>query len=709
MMPKASSIVNPGYSRSTTTPEGYSLQPDGRAGMYNGIYVGFVKDNRDVIRMGRLRVWIPEFDSHPSDETKWITVNYVSPFAGATNPDKNKKGGSKYTESQQSYGFYAVPPDLENEVLIAFINGDSSRGVWIGCLYQQFMNHMVPGIPSNKTTDGQEPAGEYNKWNRVGQQEDPERPVFEPLADALATQGLDKDAERGWSTSGARRATDAQVDYYPKYTDNRDTGPSPAKVYGLKSPLGHQFVMDDSMTNPLYRLRTSNGTQIMMHDDSGYVYIITRNGNSWVEIGDNAINIYSSKDINMRTHSNMNIHVGKDFNLHVEGNMNLFTGKNKSESIKQKSNLLVGQESYADYGSDFNQTVLGSLKQTVKGGTLNLKSKGNIVLDTEAKIGLTSIDDIAIKGRFVYENTSQLNALNAVEANTKLPKDQPDRKLQSGYPSDTKETIVTSLVTHEPYKRTGSTNTTDIDNLVDRQMAAKGTTPTMDTRKKAMERNMGGGGENAKQDPSRNGVKPSGAKTAAKIKSYNPSEKTLNAIDSAIEKTGMDDHRGYMLAMAAQESSFNPDAKAGTSSAKGLYQITNGTAKNLADKYGAEYGFTAEDVYDPEKNATMAALYAKENERALTNSLGRDVTNTDLYMGHFLGTKGATTFLSADPNATAASINPSAAASNPNVFYVNGNPSQPRTVGEVYSYFENKIEPNSIAFNQQYPKATPTS
>ena len=57
--------------------------PSGRTIQYTGIYLGYVKDNSDAQRMGRLKIWIPEFGSQPTDEQGWITATYVSPFAGA--------------------------------------------------------------------------------------------------------------------------------------------------------------------------------------------------------------------------------------------------------------------------------------------------------------------------------------------------------------------------------------------------------------------------------------------------------------------------------------------------------------------------------------------------------------------------------------------------------------------------------------------------
>jgi soluble lytic murein transglycosylase-like protein len=79
---------------------------------------------------------------------------------------------------------------------------------------------------------------------------------------------------------------------------------------------------------------------------------------------------------------------------------------------------------------------------------------------------------------------------------------------------------------------------------------------------------------------------------------------------------------GFMLAMAKQESGFNPNAKAPTSSATGLYQFTRGTWRTMVDKYGAQYGIGLGDINDPKANAIMGGLYAKDNKAELENSLG---------------------------------------------------------------------------------------
>ena len=174
------------------------------------------------------------------------------------------------------------------------------------------------------------------------------------------------------------------------------------------------------------------------------------------------------------------------------------------------------------------------------------------------------------------------------------------------------------------------------------------------------------------------------------------------AIIQAAQKSGMD--VGYLFAMAQQESSFNPLARASTSSAKGLYQFLDGTWTGMVKKYGATYGIrdTNDDKFNAAKNAMMGALFAKDNEKEIASALGgRRANETELYLAHFLGSGGARTFLKADPSAVAATVLPSAAAANKNVFYDRGT-GKARSIQEVYTFFEKKMSGPSKAYREKY-------
>jgi GH24 family phage-related lysozyme (muramidase) len=282
--------------RTLESGSSYDLAPEGRATQLDKIYVGFVKSVEDQQRMGRIKVWIPEISGDPADENEWLICSYASPFAGATSVyDNTDQPG--WLATQTSYGFWFVPPDLENEVVCCFINGDPSRGIWFGCLYQQNMNHMVPGIPGDKGSNGL-PVAEYNKLQSNVVVNTENAPLYLPLSSQLQVQGLDKDSSRGTTDSGARRQEPINL------------------VYGILSPGGSQFVMDDNDVSKYIRLRTQQGTQVLINDTDGFIYMISRDGNSWMELGvDGSVNIYGANDISVRSQGTLNLHADLDINI----------------------------------------------------------------------------------------------------------------------------------------------------------------------------------------------------------------------------------------------------------------------------------------------------------------------------------------------------------------------------------------------------------
>ena len=182
------------------------------------------------------------------------------------------------------------------------------------------------------------------------------------------------------------------------------------------------------------------------------------------------------------------------------------------------------------------------------------------------------------------------------------------------------------------------------------------------------------------------------------------------AIARASQATGVD--FDYLLAQAKIESALNPSAKAGTSSAAGLYQFTNGTWLQMLDRHGSRHGLDwagsaieggrvanptmrAQIMamrYDPDASALMAAELANENRATLSGVLGREPDASELYMAHFLGAEGASRFLtalSADPDQSAAGILPKAAAANRAIFYDRSG--APRSVSGVMELMRGKV------------------
>ena len=102
----------------------------GRVNSAIGVYIAIVKNNKDELHMGRLQVWVPEMKGDSEDPANWLWVSYCSPFAGANNPDQLGSNVKEGNSTQLAYGFWAVPPDINNEVIVAFPNGDTAKGIW---------------------------------------------------------------------------------------------------------------------------------------------------------------------------------------------------------------------------------------------------------------------------------------------------------------------------------------------------------------------------------------------------------------------------------------------------------------------------------------------------------------------------------------------------------------------------------------------------
>ena len=101
--------------------------------------------------------------------------------------------------------------------------------------------------------------------------------------------------------------------------------------------------------------------------------------------------------------------------------------------------------------------------------------------------------------------------------------------------------------------------------------------------------------------------------------------------------------------------------------------------------------------FDPNLSAILAAELALENEKYLKRKLKRKLSATDLYLAHFLGAYGASTFLAAleeNPRTKGVILFPAAARFNHAVFYAR-NGGGARSLGEIYSFFEKKINMSS--------------
>lgn len=360
-----------------------------------GPYVAIVKNNKDPLRMGRLEVLIPSLTKASDvDQKQLITCEYLSPFYGAKSQRyMDNKDPGNYKSSQHSYGFWAVPPDIDSKVLVIFAEGQITQAYWIGCIMEPLTNQMTPGIGAldqaavpegSKSKEslygtGKLPVGETNRLYResLGENVRDSRTKYpvHPSAEILRQQGLINDDVRGTTTSSSRRESPSAV--FGMSTPGRRDQSSSAKVMGPKDSVnreiidrltGHTFVMDDGDSqgnNQLVRLRTSSGHQILMHDTPGdeVVYISHGSGNAWIELDKSgSIDIYSGGTLSVRSRG--------DLNLHSDADINMFAGNRLR--MRSLNKLVIDGASITQYAdTDIqSQATVGSITQKAPNGNI---------------------------------------------------------------------------------------------------------------------------------------------------------------------------------------------------------------------------------------------------------------------------------------------------------------------------------------------------
>ncbi|SMQ66033.1 hypothetical protein SAMN06295905_1378 [Devosia lucknowensis] len=198
-----------------------------------------------------------------------------------------------------------------------------------------------------------------------------------------------------------------------------------------------------------------------------------------------------------------------------------------------------------------------------------------------------------------------------------------------------------------------------------------------------------------------------------------------SALTAAGNRSGVD--FGYLVQTAIRESSLNPQARASTSSAVGLFQFLEGTWLQVMKEQGPRLGYqsyadqisrTSGGDYvvgdpgqraqilalreNPQIAADLAAAFTRSNGEYLRSVFGRMPSAGELYIAHFLGAQGAEKMFRAgleNPDQVAVNLFPRQAAANRAIFY--NSDGQARTIRQVYQVLVAKHEGGNAAFTAQ--------
>ena len=437
-----------------------------------GPYVAKVVSHLDPKRMGALSVQLlsnvvsgGDADNEPG---QLYTVDYCMPFYGVNDVTSNRQNDD-YFSTQQSYGFWAVPPDPGSKVLVIFAEGQSNQGYWIGCIQDAYMNHMLPGAtPSVKSSrvvqdnlidefkERPLPTGEYNKSLHGDTGNDPDafpRPHNPMMLNALATQGLIDDVVRGLTSSSARRDLPSAVFGWstPGPLDKRDGapkgryGPTGNQIEYFRSRLGgSSFVMDDGDPtilrggpaagtastyydieavpeyagtgdptlpfNDLVRLRTRTGHQILLHNTEDLIYIANGRGTAWIELTSNGkIDIHSDDSVSIHSGNDLNFYAARDINFSASRDIHYNAGNDYKLTVGNNSDVKVGTDSKVDVGANYDVFVGANQKVYVG-------AEGHLIVAGAHKISNQSSLDV-LTGQQANFKQASLNVLSVGDTN----------------------------------------------------------------------------------------------------------------------------------------------------------------------------------------------------------------------------------------------------------------------------------------------------
>ena len=447
-----------------------------------GPYLARVISSVDNKYMGALQVQLlRDVGNVPNSAASIYPVKYLSPFSGITGIE-HLGSNNTYNDTQKSYGMWMVPPDPGTIVVVIFIDGNVKQGYWLGCVQDEYMNFMTPGLAAttlNTENGGKKPVAEYNKRLSDLTYTDTtliKKPVH-LLAEKLKLQGLLEDETRGTTTSSARRESPSSVFGIstPGPIDRRSGAPR-GKIGHKESRVtdafisrlgGTTFVMDDGDENylrkktaaegapeyasvennesggqpdiphnELFRIRTRTGHQILLHNSEDLIYIGNSRGTAWIELtSDGKIDIFSEDSVSVHTKQDLNFYADRDINLESGRNINIKSKKETQFETGTDFNLLIGANGKILLGQTGPTPGTGDLDINAKGhiwqtsGTSNETKAGGNIIETAPKIHMNG-------------PTAQTALIPKVLKTHSLPNQEGVELVQS---------IMRRLPTHEPW------------------------------------------------------------------------------------------------------------------------------------------------------------------------------------------------------------------------------------------------------------------
>lgn len=422
----------------------------------NNLTTGIVVDTDDPLQMGRLRVFCPALNDSPKKLHHLPWAVYVPPFGGVISNPSFARGtgkGPHSTDGATAYGFWGVP-EQGAKVIVACIDGDERRRVWLGCMYDHQETHTlfhgrfkwegdgsVDGPLSSKNSPIQ-PLYDNMQKAFDGDTSSPEwktRQAEYQSSAVILDEGDPNSEKPNYGDQQFRHISEAEKDEWVKpilgahgydWSGNKAVGSHLApRVYGFSTPGGHAISMDDRPTNSRIRIRSATGQQIILDDTNERIYVSTNEGANWVEMDSNGnidiyakrrVSIHAEKDINFSTDETFRVKAKKgiymysgdsegqeslpnespedgEIRFHSTGDTHLMVEKNFRQLVKEDSISEIGKDYRMSVGENMSTQVENEVDFIVNDGDYRLSIDGDYNHHASGNMSLFSGDNTHIQ------------------------------------------------------------------------------------------------------------------------------------------------------------------------------------------------------------------------------------------------------------------------------------------------------------------------
>jgi uncharacterized protein (DUF2345 family) len=365
------------------------------------ISIGIVVDNDDPLEQGRLRIFCPSYN-------------------GGHIPGKESTNGAVH------YGFWAIP-EIGAHALVACINGDPRRRVWLGCLPSHQETH-TQGHGRFKHEDGQVRGPLSSEGEHI-------QPTVDKLEEAFDSR-LDSSE---WKTRAAEyqiasikeapnpnKAVYIDSNNEDMQNEEQDSWVVPllgdhgydwtgfknlasflaSRVFSWSTPGFHSIQMDDRAFNSRVRIRTTGGSQIILDDTNERMYFSVSGGKSWLEMDASGnVDVYAKRRFSIHAEKDLNFSAGESIRLKAGKFISMYSGTSSSQTPLPEN---VGDGEIRIHSSaDTHLYIGGALQSRANGGIVasfaggDLTFNGALNVRADSTLNMVALNEINMSAQDV--------------------------------------------------------------------------------------------------------------------------------------------------------------------------------------------------------------------------------------------------------------------------------------------------------------------